>query len=333
MNLLIIKLGAMGDVLRMTSILKPLKERYKDAKITWVTKKSSEDLLRGNPHVDGIVLIGQAQKGALNAESFDLVLSFDDEEEACGLASEVKSKKIIGAYLKDGKRNYTPDSSEWFDMGLISIHGKKEADRLKAKNTKTYQQIHFDILGLGSFDTKKYPPILELGEEERKYAGDFAKKHGISKSDKVIGINTGAGGRWQDKKLTVDQTVSLIDKIAAHEKAKIILFGGPDEEERNRDILKKTKANVIDAGCQNPIREFSALVGLCGVLVTSDSLAMHVGIALRKMVVVFFYPTSASEIELYGRGKKIIAKGKSYCSYQAVCDHPPQWDIDRKSVV
>ena len=67
MNLLIIKLGAMGDVLRMTSILKPLKERYKDAKITWVTKKSSEDLLRGNPHVDGIVLIGQAQKGALNA--------------------------------------------------------------------------------------------------------------------------------------------------------------------------------------------------------------------------------------------------------------------------
>ena len=296
MKILIIKLGAMGDVLRMTSILKPLKEKYDGASITWVTKKSSEELLRGNPLIDRIVLIGEAQKGALKGDAFDLVLSFDDEEEACGLASDVKSKRIIGAYLRDGKRLYTPDSSEWFDMGLISRHGKEEADRLKAKNTKTYQQIHFDILGLGSFDTKKYPPLLTLGEEERRYAGDFAKKHGIPKSDKVIGLNTGAGGRWQDKKLTVDQTVSLIDKIAGHEKAKIILFGGPDEEERNKSILKLVKVPIIDAGCNNHVREFAALVGLCDVLVTSDSLAMHVGIALRKMVVVFFYPTSASEI-------------------------------------
>ena len=105
------------------------------------------------------------------------------------------------------------------------------------------------------------------------------------------------------------------------------MLGGPGEEERNRDILKGAQAGVIDAGCGNSVREFAALVGLCDVLISSDSLAMHIGIALKKSVVAFFYPTSAAEIELYGKGAKIIAGGESYCSYQAVCAHPPEWDI------
>jgi len=74
--------------------------------------------------------------------------------------------------------------------------------------------------------------------------------------------------------------------------------------------------------------EFASLVSLCNVLVTSDSLALHIGISLKKGIVCYFYPTSASEIELYGRGIKIIWKGKSYCSYQTRCKYPPKWDID-----
>jgi heptosyltransferase-2 len=74
--------------------------------------------------------------------------------------------------------------------------------------------------------------------------------------------------------------------------------------------------------------EFASLVNLCDVLVTSDSLALHIGIAMKKKVVCFFYPTSAAEIELYGRGIKIIGKGKDYCSYKAKCDYPPKWDVN-----
>src|SRR3989344_3017595 len=113
MEILIIKLGAMGDVLRMTSILKPLKEKYESSRVTWVTKKGPKELLENNPFVDAIVLMSDAQKGALKGKEFDLVLSFDDEEEACGLASAVSSKKITGAYLKGGKCLYTDDASSW----------------------------------------------------------------------------------------------------------------------------------------------------------------------------------------------------------------------------
>ena len=73
---------------------------------------------------------------------------------------------------------------------------------------------------------------------------------------------------------------------------------------------------------------FASLVNLCKIIVTSDSLALHIGTALKKKIVGCFYVTSANEIELYGRGIKVIGKGNSYCSYQTKCTYPPEWDID-----
>ena len=74
--------------------------------------------------------------------------------------------------------------------------------------------------------------------------------------------------------------------------------------------------------------EFASLVNLCNILITSDSLALHIGTALKKKIVAFFYVTPAAEIELYNRGVKIIGKGEDYCSYKFKCDDPPKWDID-----
>ena len=171
--------------------------------------------------------------------------------------------------------------------------------------------------------------ILILNYEEAQFGKNFASKNKIGKNELVIGINTGAGSRWQDKKLSVEETAELIDKLNNQIKnSKIILFGGPEEKERNENIKKSVKTKIIDTGCNNSLMEFASLVNLCSILVTSDSLALHIGTALKKKIVAFFYPTSASEIELYGRGIKIIGKGKSYCSYQPRCDYPPEWDID-----
>lgn len=155
------------------------------------------------------------------------------------------------------------------------------------------------------------------------------KKNNIKSDDLIIGINTGAGGRWQDKKLSIEETTDLIDKLNDKIKnAKLLIFGGPEEKERNQKIKDAVKTSIIDAGCSNSLIEFASLVNLCSILITSDSLAMHIGIALRKKIVAFFYPTSANEIELYNPGVKIIGKGKSYCSYQTKCTYPPNWDID-----
>lgn len=325
MNILIIKLGAIGDVIRTTSVLSGLKSKYKDCNIDWATKKESFDVLKNNQLINKIYLINSNLK--LANKKYDLVINLDDDFEACRLATKVYSKKIVGAFLQNNKKAYTADSALWFDMGLLSRFGKKKADELKARNKKTYQEIMYKILGL---NYNKQEPILNLDKKSLSFGKKFAIKNGIGKRDLVIGINTGAGGRWEDKKLGIEETAELIDKLSNQIKnSKILLFGGPEEKERNKKIKNLIKTSIIDAGCDNSLMEFASLVNLCSALVTSDSLALHIGVALKKRIVVFFYVTSASEIELYNRGVKILGKGKDYCSYKPKCDYKPKWDINK----
>lgn len=319
MKILIIKLGAIGDVLRTTSMLPSLREKYPDSNIHWITKKESIPLLENNRHIDKVIIIGEK----VIDKDFDIIISLDDDIKACKVMSSLNYKKIIGAYIKDGKIVYTKDSAPWFDMGLISRFGKEKADSLKAKNRETYQKYLFEMLDVKGEKTEL--PILNLSQKELEFASEFSSKNSLS--GLVIGINTGAGGRWKDKKLSVEKTIRLIDRLNDELDCKIILFGGPLEKERNSKIVSSVNSQVIDAGCDNTLMEFSSLVNLCDILVTSDSLAMHIGIALKKKVVAFFYPTSPWEIELYGRGEKVIYHGKDLCSYKTECDDPADYDV------
>jgi heptosyltransferase-2 len=325
MNILVIKLGAIGDVIRTTAILPGLKDKYPDSKIDWITKKESFDILKNNDLINDTYLMDESPKDKLKGKQYDLLINLDDDNEACKLAAEIKHRDIIGAHIENEKQVYTENSSLWFDMGLISKFGKEKADQLKARNKTTYQGIMYGILGL---DYKSQEPILILNDEELKFGKDFAEKNSINEDDLVIGINTGAGGRWKDKKLSEELTAELIDKLNAIKNVKLLLLGGLEEKERNEIIKESVTTSIIDAGCDNSLMKFASLVNLCDILITSDSLAMHIGTALKKKIIAFFYPTSASEIELYDRGVKIIGKGNSYCSYQKDCDSPPKWDTD-----
>jgi len=321
MKILIIKLGAMGDVLRTTALLPALKEKYEPCGIDWITQKNSLDLLKDNPYIFNVVLI----EDATELGNYDLVINLDDDDAACILASTIKAKKLIGAYFKDRKKTYTDDSAPWFDMGLISRHGKEKADRLKAENTKSFQEIHFGMLGLQNYE--EFLPQLLVDQSNMQFAIQFMHNDHHNPKKIIIGLNTGAGGRWEGKKLSIEKTVALID-ILSNRDAQLMLFGGPDEEYRNKEILQKTKTTIIDAGCHNSLLDFAALVNLCDVLITSDSLAMHMGIALQKQVIAFFCPTSSNEIELYGNGRKIMAKKGCLCCYKGKCDPDPEYDIN-----
>src|SRR5205085_6775169 len=53
-KIVIIKLDAVGDVLRTTSILPSLKKYYNDSSVTWITKEKSFPVLQDNSFIDEI---------------------------------------------------------------------------------------------------------------------------------------------------------------------------------------------------------------------------------------------------------------------------------------
>lgn len=84
-------------------------------------------------------------------------------------------------------------------------------------------------------------------------------------------------------------------------------------------LAKKLKGACIPTGTENTLRQFASLVGLADVMVTGDTLALHVAVALGKRVVAYFGPTSDAEIDLYGRGEKVLPSSPCQCYYQNQC--------------
>ncbi len=80
-------------------------------------------------------------------------------------------RQIFGAYAdSDDSLKYTDSSKQWFDLSLISAHGREEADRLKLLNRRTYQEMIFDGLGFRfAGETYLLPQPVETG-----LSGDIA---------------------------------------------------------------------------------------------------------------------------------------------------------------
>lgn len=315
MEILVVKVGAMGDVLRTTSILPGLKEKYKDSHIIWVTEEDSKDLVDSNPYVDEVY--GNKNIEKLKGKKFDLIINLEEDYETCAFATSLEGNKI-GFFLKGDKISPTPSAEEWFNMSALGE--KPRNDKLKRVNKKTYQQLMLEMLGL---KPRNYDIYFRLNKKQKDYAEHFARQFNIHKDDLVIGLNTGCGGRWPQKMWGVEKTARLAERLNRELKAKVILFGGPEEVERNNEIIALARVPIINTGCGNDLKEFPALVSLCDVFITSDSLGLHVAIGLKRRIVALFGPTSAPEIEMYGLGTKVVPDLDCICCYKNSCDKKP----------
>ena len=115
----------------------------------------------------------------------------------------------------------------------------------------------------------------------------------------------------------------LIRELKKRPKTRLLLLGGPREMDRNRKILRTIGGAAIDGRCDNTLGQFAGLINLCDLVVTGDTTALHLAIGLRKKVVALFGPTCAQEIELYGRGEKIVSSLCCAPCYRRVCSQSP----------
>ena len=63
---------------------------------------------------------------------------------------------------------------------------------------------------------------------------------------------------------------------------------------------------MIDVTNNYSIEEFSYLINLSDIIVTGDTVGLHIAISLHKKIVSFFGPTPHQEVNLFGLGKKLV---------------------------
>ncbi|MGE5435632.1 MAG: glycosyltransferase family 9 protein [Syntrophothermus sp.] len=313
-KILIIKLDALGDVLRTTSILHALKEKYLDSYITWLTKSNAKDIFKNNTLVDEVLTIESPELIAkLLSTKYNLMIHPDASPTSASLASIVNADEKKGYILNSlGKIEPLDNNAvEWLEMGAF--------DQLKKKNTKTYQQIIHEIAGL---DYKQGKIIVNLTEDEQNFAKDFCIKNNLTKYDYLLGINSGSSKRWKLKQWRLEGFIELIKELKKTDNVGILLYGGKEEQEQNEQ-LKEVFPDLIDTGSDNSIREFFALMSLPDIVITGDTLALHVSAALNKKTICLFGPTSSNEIEDYGLIEKVYPDMECLVCYLNECAKSP----------
>lgn len=300
-NILIIKLGAIGDVIRTTPLLERLRAEHPAARIWWLTL--TPDVLPAG--VDRKLRFNAATVASILAIRFDLLINLDKDLEACALTDRIQADVKKGFTLRDGIcAPVDEDAQHKFLTGIF--------DDLNQANTKHYVQEIFEVCG---YEWKGEEYVLDL--DSRFDLEGTAEEQGvrISADRPVIGLNTGCGGRWTSRLWPDASWIELAVRLREAGYQPLFL-GGEQEDEKNR--LFAAASDGLYLG-HFSLKDFIALMDRCDVIVSAVTMAMHLAIGLRKPLILFNNIFNRHEFELYGRGEILEPSKTCTCFFQATC--------------
>jgi len=298
-RILIIKLGAIGDVMRSTPLLTRFKKDYPSSHITWISLTPE---VLPKDMVDQAYRFDFASVYKIEHTQYDIAINLDKDKEACILLQNVKAKRKFGfTWQNDHIFPATPHAEHKLITGIF--------DNISKLNTKNYMEEIFEICDM-KFNNEPYllnfdPALAEKFKHIKEKAGN----------KKIIGLNTGCGKRWQTRLWPREYWIELIKKLQALNYFPLLL-GGPDEDEMNKNY--STSTGAFYAGTFS-LPEFIALSSLCDCILTAVSMMMHIAIGLGKPLALFINIFNRHEFYLYNNGTIIEPPTGCDCFYGNTC--------------
>jgi heptosyltransferase-2 len=298
-RILIIKLGAIGDVIRTTPLIVKYRKMYPDCHITWVTH--SPDVVPAKS-VNTIYKFDFASVYVVQNMKFDIAINLDKEPEACSLLKDVDATEKYGFIWRNNHLDAaTPNAEHKLITGLY--------DNISKANTKHYLDEIFEICHL-KFDDEPY--LLDV---DTNYAQKWTSLKKQANGQPVVGLNTGCGKRWTTRLWPNEYWIELVKKLQA-DGFYPVLLGGEAEDLNNRYLAQQTGAYYPG---YFSLQEFIALTSNCDAVVTQVSMMMHIVTALQIPLVLMNNIFNRHEFYLYNNGVIVEPTSGCDCYYGNTC--------------
>jgi heptosyltransferase-2 len=284
--------------------------------------ENAAKILNNNRLIDRVFVWNDEERMILRNIDFDYVMNSDKSDYACAFTNELRAKTKLGYLLNDDGKIIPANK------GALYSYLLGNDDQLKFRiNKRSGLDILHETLEL-EYKMDEYS--FALDKEERTFIDNYKKEIKYNPAKTYVGFNTGCSNLFPNKKMTIEQHVQLINELGKDSDKVIVLLGGREDSERNLQILgsvnKNIKQNIIPTPTTLGLRRGACFMEICDLVISGDSFGMHMAIALRKYVIAWFGLSCAAEIELYGRGEKLIPEGlecspcwKKVCPYNLEC--------------
>ena len=366
MNILFVRLSYIGDILHATPAARWIKEQYPDAKLHWIVTPSMVELLEGNPYVDEIIPWERDEyeahskklhiptmwrmwwelKAKLEPYKFDVAvdvqgrlitglvllasgapirLGLGGTKELNWLFTNYKTKPstdhVIKRYVEVAqllKEAVTKQAN--LETPLKPVDNGLDTETLHTVSAKKMYHMNFYV-----------PSKLHTWAEEQWKTIDNHSSLNRGEVEKPLRVGLVLGTSWATKEWPQEKWYSLIKSLQY--RVNFVCLGGPKEATQYKPLLDSLAAEGIDQIMLNmlgktTLQEVGALIESCDVVVTADTGALHIALALNKPVVALFGPTDPKlwgpltgtfkvlvndELDCLGCRKRRCPKPDQYC--------------------
>jgi predicted lipopolysaccharide heptosyltransferase III len=286
-NILVIKLRYVGDVLLATPVLRALRDRFPDARMTMAVNTGTEGILRRNPDVDAVIALRRAGLREeirflrdLRRRKFDLVIDLTDGDRSAFLS------RWTGAAVRIGFNEEHRWRGAFYTTVVPHTFGLHRVDRdLQALRP----------LGI---EPKTAAPALRTSAEDDAQAErlltDVHATDGDGSAERPL-IMLHPGARYWFKSWPAERFAALADRLVAAYGCRVLIGGLEHERGVAADIIKAARSTPINLAGRADLLTFAAIVKRCALFIGNDNGAMHMAAAVGVPVVGLFGPSNPRE--------------------------------------
>jgi ADP-heptose:LPS heptosyltransferase len=280
--ILVISSTAIGDTLMSTPGLRAIRERFPKARIVGLFNAKYTELFANNPHLDEVVPIHRGYLGFVRT-----VLKLRRFKPELGIIFHGNDPHAVPtAYLSGARFIVQVHPSKTYGF-LLSGHDGRGTEPRPPHAIE--QRLRTASLVGGAEDDKRM--VLVVEEEEVRSVTAFLEKRGIPGTHRLVGLQSGAKDRY--KMWPAEKFAELGRGLAeAYPEVRLILIGSKPEAGYCQSIADRIGGRALSVAGEITLKELRGLISKMALLVTNDTGAMHMAIALGTKTVTVFGPTN-----------------------------------------
>jgi heptosyltransferase-1 len=326
MNILLIKLSAIGDVVQTLPALESIKKTYPDSEITWVVEEAAAGILEGHPLIDRLLISRRKAwirmlrnpstlvSGMGNIMRFIRELRSVQYDIAVDFQGLLKSGVLIG--LSRAKRKIGFDRTR--ELSYLFLNERLPAYDIEKHALERYLDV---ARYLGAQDPS---PACTL-PIEHEVSAIRARIEALQPGGRPLVVMNPVA-RWKTKLWPERSFAELADRLIQEKNAVIIFTGSPADRAVVDGIISLMSRNAVNWAGETTLKELAALASLADHFITTDTGPMHLAAAAGAKVLALFGPTAPWRTGPYGQSHTVIRTGiecspcfKRTCNNQMRC--------------